>query len=85
VLDVLQFNFRKYKVYTVAYHKVIMRYLSFLLFLYSLVSLAYAGPQDKWVYVGQQFDGIALLLAIGAFVWVYLIYRDFKVKRARGK
>lgn len=62
-----------------------MKYLSFLLFLYSLVTLAYAGPNDKWVYVGQtnQFDGIALMLAIGAFAWVYLIYRDFKRTRRK--
>jgi len=59
-----------------------MKHLSFLLFAYLLTSAAYAGPNDKWVYVGStQFDGIALLLAIGAFVWLYIIYRDFKVKK----
>lgn len=60
-----------------------MKYIAFFLFLYSLVTLAYAGPQDKWVYVGSttQFDGIALLLGIGAFAWVYIIYRDFKSAR----
>ena len=59
-----------------------MRYLQFLLFVYLLSAIAYAGPQDKWVYVGSAgtLDGIALLLAIGTFAWVYLIYRDFKGK-----
>jgi hypothetical protein len=60
-----------------------MRYAPFFLFLYLLVALVYAGPDDKWVYIGPsaQFDGIALLLAIGTFAWVYIIYRDFKLKR----
>lgn len=60
-----------------------MKYAAFLLYVYMLVGLAYAGPQDKWVYVGSttQFDGIALLLAVGAFAWVYIIYRDFKGAR----
>lgn len=60
-----------------------MKYITFLLFLYSLATSVYAGPQDKWIYVGQQFDGIALLLAIGAFAWVYLIYRDMRDKKVR--
>ena len=63
-----------------------MRYISFFLFLYLLTALAYAGPDDKWVYVGttgSQIDGIALLLAVGAFVWVYIIYRDSKRKKIR--
>ncbi len=60
-----------------------MRYLSFLLFFYLFVTIAYAGPQDKWVYIGSapQIDGIALLLAIGAFIWMYIIYRDLKGKK----
>lgn len=54
-----------------------MHYISFLLSVYLLVGAVYAGPQDKWVYVGSsQLDGIALILAVGAFVWAYLIYRD---------
>lgn len=57
-----------------------MKYLSFVLFVYMLAALAYAGTQDKWVYAGSstQLDGIALLLGIGAFAWVYIMYRDLK-------
>ena len=57
-----------------------MKYISFFIFAYLLTTLAYAGPDDKWVYAGSSnsFDGIALLLAIGAFAWLYIIYRDFK-------
>ncbi|MBU5537547.1 MAG: hypothetical protein KQA38_03225 [Candidatus Aenigmarchaeota archaeon] len=70
-----------YKVYTVAYQKIIMK-LAFLLFIYLLVPLAFAGPQDKWIYIGSnQLDGIALLLAVGAFVWAYLIFRDLKLRK----
>ncbi len=63
-----------------------MRYLTFLLSVYMLVALVYAGPQDKWVYVagGNTFDGIALLLAVGAFAWVYVIYKDARKKKRRG-
>lgn len=62
-----------------------MKTLSFLLFLYLLTALVYAGPQDKWVYIGPELDGVALLLAVGAFVWVYIIYRDFKGKGSKRK
>ena len=50
--------------------------------LLNFLPIAIAGPQDKWVYVGSAgtFDGIALLLGIGAFGWVYIIYRDLKDK-----
>lgn len=83
-----------YKVYTVACSKIIMRYLAFLLFVYMMAALAYAGPQDKWVYIGPteeqepvetqpQINGIALLLAVAAFAWVYVIYRDLKGKKRR--
>lgn len=60
-----------------------MRYLTFLLSLLALASIVHAGPDDKWVYVGQpnSLDGIALLLAIGAFAWVYVIYHDFRGKK----
>ena len=49
-------------------------------FVYILTGIAYAGPNDKWAYVGSanQFDAIALTLAIGSFVAAYLIYRDWK-------
>jgi len=62
-----------------------MNYLPLLLVLYLLVVSVHAGPQDKWVYVGSSnsFDGTALLLAIGAFAWLYIIYRDFKGARRR--
>ena len=79
-----------------------MKYLSFLLSIYMLSALAYAGPDDRWVpaesveeenvesvsvqagkSTASSFDGIALLLAIGAFVWVYVIYRDVKGKKRR--
>lgn len=64
-----------------------MRYLSFFLSVYMLAALAYAGPQNKWVYVGTEspFDGIALLFAVGAFAWLYIIYRDFKGKKKSRK
>ncbi len=57
-----------------------MKYLIFLLCVYLLTVSVYAGPNDKWVYIGSSspFDGVALLLAIGAFAWGYIIYRDFK-------
>lgn len=63
-----------------------MRYLSFLLFIYFLVTLVYAGPNDRWVpaeSVGLNLDGIALILAIAAFAWVYVIYKDFKRTRRK--
>lgn len=79
---------------------MIMKYLSFLLFVYLLSALVYAGPDDRWVpaesveeknveSVGVQtvepgqFDGIALILGIAAFSWVYIIYRDLKGKRRK--
>lgn len=63
-----------------------MKCLSFLLFVYILAASGYAGPNDRWVYVGGsgvEIDGIALLLAVGAFVWVYMIYRDLKDAKPR--
>ncbi|MBI2005175.1 MAG: hypothetical protein HYS80_00225 [Candidatus Aenigmarchaeota archaeon] len=30
-----------------------------------------------------QFDGIALILGVAAFAWVYIIYRDLKSKPKR--
>lgn len=78
-----------------------MRYLSFLLFVSLITSLANAGPDDRWIpaeSVGEenvesvgvqtvesvgQFDGIALILGIAAFSWVYIIYRDLKGKRKK--
>ncbi|MBI1978479.1 MAG: hypothetical protein HYS62_00265 [Candidatus Aenigmarchaeota archaeon] len=79
-----------------------MRYLAFIVFVYLLSALAYAGPDDKWIPAGSaeeetvgsvevqtaesawtQYDGIALILGIAAFAWVYVIYRDFK-KPGRG-
>ncbi len=65
-----------------------MKYLSFFLFTYLLTALVYAGPNDKWVYAGPtgiNFDGIALLLAAGAFAWAYIIYRDFKSGKKPGR
>lgn len=63
-----------------------MKYVMFLLTILFLATSVYAGPDDKWMYVGPsqtqeiQFDGIALLLAVGAFAWVYVIYKDTVMK-----
>ena len=61
-----------------------MKYAMFLAVLLLSTIPVYAGPDDKWVYVGNtwpQIDGIALLLAVGAFAWVYVMYRDAKGKK----
>ena len=64
-----------------------MRQLSFWLFSYMLTAVVYAGPEDKWVYVGSAspIDGIALLLGVAAFAWVYTMYKDVRGKTKRGK
>ena len=36
-------------------------------------------------YTGIQFDGIALVLGIAAFAWVYIIYRDFKTVKKKSR
>ena len=33
--------------------------------------------------IGTQFDGIALVLGVAAFAWVYVIYRDFKTVKKK--
>lgn len=58
-----------------------MKYLSFLLFVYSLITLVHANSETN--IPGTGIDGVALLLGIGAFVWVYIIYRDKGKKFSR--
>lgn len=58
-----------------------MKYVLFFIFTYLLIATAFAGPEDKWIYVGPKFDGIALLLAVAAFVWIYVMYKDLKTKK----
>lgn len=61
-----------------------MKYAMFLVVILLLTIPVYAGPDDKWVYVGNtwsQIDWIALLLAIGAFAWAYVVYRDARTTK----
>lgn len=48
-----------------------------------LVQIVSAGPNDKWVPVesSPSFDGIALLFAVGAIAWAYVIFKDIKLGR----
>ncbi|MBI2547167.1 MAG: hypothetical protein HYW23_01835 [Candidatus Aenigmarchaeota archaeon] len=62
-----------------------MRYLVFALFLYSLIGIAYAGPNDKWVYIGPKIDAVTLVVVAALLVCGYMIFRGCKRARKRAR
>ena len=63
-----------------------MRKFFFVAWTILLAAPVLAGSDDKWVLANNPnpaLNIVPLLLAIGAFVWIYVIYKDLKIKSKR--